>query len=68
MARPEAESLESGAVLVYDALRDAIAMRGRPLGVALILALGTVLAAQGQEPPGSRVVVVTGDPSTSLTA
>jgi hypothetical protein len=42
-------------------------MRVRALGVALVLAVGTVLGLQGQGPPGSRVVVVAGEVST-LTA
>ncbi len=43
-------------------------MRVCGIGAALVLALGAVLAVQGQGPPASRVVVVTGDPSTALTA
>jgi len=42
-------------------------MRVRAMGAVLVLAFGTVLAAQGQGPPGSRVVVVAADPSTALT-
>ncbi len=43
-------------------------MRVRAFGAALVLAFGAVLAVQGQGPPGSRVVVVAGDPSSALTA
>jgi hypothetical protein len=43
-------------------------MRVRATGAALVLAFGAVLVVQGQGPPGSRVVVVAGDPSSALTA